>query len=195
MSDYRLTFYGMYNFLEDTEEPLFSKMELPEGIDKDVIVDTLLLKAGDFEVLYPNPYFFRDMIGSWSKRWSRTFNKWKAALDLEYSPIENYDRYEDVTENRDVVNESSQESQTENIDTKSAYDSASYQPYEKTNAFGSAGSNSSTDDNLHRVSHLHGNIGVTTSQQMLESELSISEWNLYEHISDLFINEFLIQTY
>lgn len=42
---------------------------------------------------------------------------------------------------------------------------------------------------------LHGNIGVTTSQQMLESELQIAEWNLYEHITDLFLSEFIIPIY
>lgn len=42
---------------------------------------------------------------------------------------------------------------------------------------------------------IHGNIGVTTSQQMLESELVIAEWNLYEHITDLFLSEFVIPIY
>ena len=41
----------------------------------------------------------------------------------------------------------------------------------------------------------HGNIGVTTSQQMLEAELKISKWNIYEEITNLFLNEFVIYTY
>lgn len=48
--------------------------------------------------------------------------------------------------------------------------------------------------NTHKA-RLFGNIGVTTSQQMLESELSIAEWNLYSHISDLFCSEFCIMVY
>lgn len=43
--------------------------------------------------------------------------------------------------------------------------------------------------------HLFGNIGVTTSQQMLRDQLDIVTWNLYEHISDLFIEEFCILVY
>ena len=42
---------------------------------------------------------------------------------------------------------------------------------------------------------IHGNIGVTTSQQMLEAELQVAEWNLYEHITDLFLSEFIIPIY
>lgn len=48
--------------------------------------------------------------------------------------------------------------------------------------------------NIHKA-RLFGNIGVTTSQQMLQSELDIARWNLYEHIADLFASEFCIMVY
>ena len=48
--------------------------------------------------------------------------------------------------------------------------------------------------NVHKA-RLFGNIGVTTSQQMLQSELDIAAWNLYEHIADLFCEEFCIMVY
>ena len=42
---------------------------------------------------------------------------------------------------------------------------------------------------------MYGNIGVTTSQQMLQSELDIARWNMYEHIADLFASEFCLMVY
>ena len=48
--------------------------------------------------------------------------------------------------------------------------------------------------NIHKA-RLYGNIGVVTSQQMLQSELDIARWNLYEHIADLFASEFCIMVY
>ena len=59
-----------------------------------------------------------------------------------------------------------------------------------------SGTENGTDDytNIHKA-RLFGNIGVTTSQMMLESELDIARWNLYEHIADLFCNEFCIMVY
>ena len=54
------------------------------------------------------------------------------------------------------------------------------------------GSDEYTD--IHKA-RLYGNIGVTTSQQMLQSELDIARWNLYEHIADLFCQEFCIMVY
>ena len=48
--------------------------------------------------------------------------------------------------------------------------------------------------NIHKA-RLFGNIGVTTSQQMLQSELDIARWNIYEHIADLFCEEFCVMVY
>lgn len=63
-------------------------------------------------------------------------------------------------------------------------------------------SNSSTDNengsdnytNTHKA-RLYGNIGVTTSQQMLQSELDVARFSIYEHIADLFCEEFCIMVY
>lgn len=57
---------------------------------------------------------------------------------------------------------------------------------------GANGTDNYTD--IHKA-RLFGNIGVTTSQQMLQSELDIARWNLYEHIADLFAQEFCIMVY
>lgn len=58
----------------------------------------------------------------------------------------------------------------------------------ETNTGSNTGSNT-------RTGRTHGNIGVTTSQQMLKSELDIAEWNLYKHITDLFQDEFCVAVY
>ena len=57
---------------------------------------------------------------------------------------------------------------------------------------GETGNDSFTENHKARM---YGNIGVTTSQRMLELELDIATWNLYEHIADLFCQEFCIMVY
>ena len=54
-----------------------------------------------------------------------------------------------------------------------------------------------TDDlEAHHEGRVHGNIGVTTSQQMMESEMNLRlKWNLYNQITDLFLTEFVIPVY
>ena len=44
-------------------------------------------------------------------------------------------------------------------------------------------------------SHIHGNIGVTTSQQMIESELELRKFDIYADIARRFENEFIVQVY
>ena len=64
------------------------------------------------------------------------------------------------------------------------------------NEINSTGSNSvNKDTNFTRDAHLYGNIGVTTSQQMLNAELDIGYWNIYEKITDLFLREFCLLVY
>lgn len=49
--------------------------------------------------------------------------------------------------------------------------------------------------NKHKA-HIRGNIGVTTSAQMLQGELDVrKEYNIYNMISDLFVSEFCLLIY
>lgn len=45
------------------------------------------------------------------------------------------------------------------------------------------------------TSRIHGNIGVTTSQQMIQSELELRKFDIYEEIAGRFEHEFLVQVY
>lgn len=220
------SFYTWFNTASPVDD-LFKNMTLPEGIDKDTLVGNILMRGGEFEVLYSDPFFNQNLIGIWSKKWYRTFDKWVKALAIEYSPLENYDRMEEWGETRnnhgsettsgtlgrttsDSLNRSGTDGNTTTTSV-SAYDSSNYQPANQvvssgTNGFTDTGSGSLNDttsgstttnfgEGIKHESRTHGNVGVTTSQQMLEAELQIAEWNLYEHITDLFLSEFVIPIY
>lgn len=42
---------------------------------------------------------------------------------------------------------------------------------------------------------IHGNIGVTTNQQMIEAELNLRKYDIYQTIANMFENEFIIRLY
>lgn len=46
-----------------------------------------------------------------------------------------------------------------------------------------------------RTSHVHGNIGVTQSSDMLKNWYDIAKWNLIDQVCDLFVTELLIPVY
>lgn len=103
MSFAKLTLIGLINYSQ-TEPPygpgngLFDLMTLPEGINKDDVINDLIMRAGEFELLYPDYNYMRQFIGVWSRKHYRTFEKWVAALAVEYNPLDNYDRYEEYTD-------------------------------------------------------------------------------------------------
>lgn len=219
MATAKITLIGFYNYMKDRGTDLFSNLSLPSGIDRDTVINNILLQGGEFEVLYGDPYFLQSAIDIWSKKWNRTFQKWYDALQIEYDPLYNYDRTEIIdnirtegekTKRSEVAfgndhSTSSGNGETEN--TRSAYDASTYQPHDK-NTSSSSGDNLSdsltsamgdtsrnTDTLESHKARMFGNIGVTTSQQMLSDQLDIVSWNLYEHITDLFLKEFCIWIY
>ena len=231
MSLAKLTLIGMSKYFENIDSDLFDKPTLPEGVSKDTLVANILLQGGEFETLYGDPYFLQQMIGVWSDKWLPTFTKWVSALNIEYNPLENYDRQEDWTDQnyhtsntsarRDSGNTRTFNNQDKRtIDTTavsedevSAFDSSVYQPSAKNTVDndgtdtvdysgtikdeygeGTSGSENGNSTDTHG-GRIHGNIGVTTSQQMLQAELDIAKWNLIEHITDIFMQEFCIMVY
>lgn len=208
MSSSKLTMIGLYKY----DPQIFDNLSLPEGLDKDTLIDNILLRSGEFEVMYPDADFMKFSIGAWSRKWSATITRWVNALAIEYNPLENYDRYEHWTDNRDIAgseggsSSGSTEGTTGSTTTNkvSAYDAgdaltthdqSESQGSDSTSNSGEYSSEHSTDDDLEHDGHIHGNIGVTTSQQMLLSELDLGYWNIYEKITDLFLTEFVIPIY
>lgn len=104
---------------------------------------------------------------------------------------------------------------TDNESKVSAFDSSTYQPKEKfdgeeetaygrkdTSTYGrkdtmtygridDGKSNSAT----HRVLHTHGNIGTLTNQSMVEAELELRIYNIYDVIAVMFEHDILVQLY
>lgn len=223
MAHVTMTLIGLYNY----DNNLFDLLTLPASLDKDTLVDNLLLRSGQFEVMYPDPDFMKFSIGAWSRKWQATFQRWVDALAIEYDPLENYDRREEWTDKKHGASaESDTENRTQNGKTHgatigstntttthnvSAYDSSTLQPsYDDVTAGTDASHTASVLQNTDNVtaqklSHdaenalhegrIHGNIGTLTSQTMLQSELDLGYWNIYEKIIDIFLTEFVIPIY
>lgn len=220
MSSATITLIGLNNFLEYQENDLFSKMIIPAGIDRDVLINNILFTAGENELLYPDASFMIDAIGMWSKKWYRTFEKWIEVLSMEYNPIENYDRKEswsDSTSSSEQNSLSSSEStsasssdssqgSTSALTDISAFNSSDMvddtSASERNNNIATSNSSSNniksaldTFDKLGLNQHdgrVHGNIGVTTTQQMIQSEIELDRFNIYDEIAIIFVREFCL---
>lgn len=211
MSVAKITLIGMETFLNKTDKSVFDLLNLPEGIDKDNLCDNIILECGEFETVYSDPEFMRATVGTWGLKHYRTFEKWINALNLEYNPIENYDRMEDWTDEGNnktkttgkTTSEGDSEQNGNTEDQVSAFDSNTYQESEKhlidtdekhKDEVNSENDLNSDSKNVHN-GRIHGNIGVTTSQQMLQSELDLARFNIIQEITNLFATELCIMIY
>lgn len=207
MSSAKLTLIGCNAFFKNLGDDLFKGLTLPEGLVKQTLTDNILLEGGEFEVLYSDPWALQNFISIWADREQATFKRWIDALAIEYAPLENYDRHEDWT---DTLDSDGTNSTTGTNDTStngtvttdvSAYDSNGYQPKDKVTSSETIdndtteNSTSTLDNEGVHTGRIHGNIGVTTSQQMLEAELDLGYWNIYSRITDMFLKEFCIMIY
>ena len=204
MSSATLTLIGLNNFLDTRNIDLFEKLSFPDGIDKETAIQNILLMCDEKELLYPNPDFMIEANGLWSKKWNRTFTKWINALNIEYNPLENYDRQEswsDSTSSSESNSASASDSSygsNSMLNDVSAFnsdylrnDSASKNDA-RNNASSSSKANNLKDELSKHEGRVHGNIGVTTSQQMLQAEIDIDRFNIYDEIAIIFMREFVL---
>lgn len=105
-----------------------------------------------------------------------------ASTLFEYDPISNYDMQED--------SEDTDEAETSGSSTESStsFDSTTQK---ETGMTESSGESSNT--NTHTLTR-KGNIGVTTSQQMIEQERGVLTFDFIQHVADL-INENFCSTF
>ena len=207
MSSAKLTLIGCNTFFKNIGDDLFKGLTLPEGLTKKTLTDNILLQGGEFEVLYSDPWSLQNFISIWADREQATFKRWVDALAIEYAPLENYDRHEDWTDtlDSDGTNSTTGTNDTQSSGTVttdvSAYDSSNYQPKDKVTSSETIdndtteNSTSTLDNEGVHTGRIHGNIGITTSQQMLEAELDLGYWNIYSRITDMFLKEFCIMIY
>lgn len=108
------TLYGMDYYFKlakqegDVEKELFENIDLfeggtfyeqnIEGIDIDILYDELLSRYGELLTLEIDPTRFKRYSDSFFKKNYKNFAKMQIALQMDFNPLYNYDRYEDTTD-------------------------------------------------------------------------------------------------
>lgn len=162
-----LSLLGLYQY----NEQLFDGLRLPKGVNKDTFVDNLLAETAEFEVIYPNPEFMANMIAVWSMKELPVWENLEKTLHYEYDPISNYDRHEESTNTGESLGKVA--------------------GYNATDLVNSSGA--STD--VKRKARMWGNIGVTTTQQMIEEQRGVVKFNMMDYIIESFIKRFCLMVY
>lgn len=195
---------GGINALLSYDPTIFDNMQLPSGVILDEVVDNIVLKYGNTPLFIPAPEIMKFYIGRWSSKRLAQWERFKAAIEKQYNPIENYNRLEErdsafihghtIGSNNTITYNSGTENKI------SADNASGYQADRRSDNSGNDSTNASEThsgtDNEKITSKISGNIGVTTSQQMLTSELDlIPRLNLIDYITEDFHQEFCLSIY
>ena len=192
MAQMKLTLNGLFQF----DNSLFDNLELPSELTKDTCIQVILEKCGEFPLLYPDFDYMKYSIGVFSKKWEWTLNKWAKAINIEYDPLYNFDRHELYTDTSKTKAESNTNASSLNeVSAFNDIDSAAPNMKPTSRATSEAGGVNEGEGTTTHEGRLYGNIGVTTSQQMLQSELNLGYWNIYNEIANLFSTEYCIRIY
>lgn len=202
-----ITTAGLYNFNDD----LFQGLHIPEGLDSDTAIFRILMRSDELEVLYPNPDTMQQMIDKWSSSRLPVWNKLYASTQYVYNPIWNKDGT--ITETETGSNnktDSEQGGYSDNLHTESESTDSSV-PFEntgfkaldktegeRTDTNSGTRTNTLTTNAGHSVTRTRretGNIGITTTQQMIKEEREVVQLDLYSVIADEFVNTFCLLVY
>lgn len=144
-------------------------------------------------IQYANDNVINVVLHKYANKWNRLYD----AINIDYSPLENYDMTQtetpDITKEKTVATNVTTETKDDVTETAiNGFNSTNPVPQGKTTRNGSSTVSGDANDNVETEKETgtrgltrHGNIGVTTSQQMLQSEIDIRRnFNFFNEIMD-----------
>ena len=165
------------------DNTIFDDLNVPTGVDKTETVDNILRKCGDLELLWPDWDFMKSAISTWSTKNAVTWTKLQESTAFVYDPIANVDAT--ITINRGGSNGGT----VTNESSVAAYNTATLQPEAKTVTTPSTTwGDTSTETRK-------GNIGVTATQDLIQKQREVVQFNIYDFIAESFKKEFCLMIY
>lgn len=177
----RLSIMGLYLY----DNTVFDELELPAGVDRQRVIDTIITDLAELSLVYADGDTMRKLIGIWSSahvaNWARIYR----ALSEDYNPLHNYDRHEEWEDNATASAQGSDKKSVAGFNQAAGLVDTEQSEQD-----------TSSEAQTLRNGHLYGNIGVTTSAQMLEGEINVRErFNIYDLISQSFKQKFCVMIY
>ena len=171
-------------FKNDADGGIFQRIQrmgffswLTESMASDFDTEYIYLRSGDKSISPLLEHSALDKVASiivmkFGDKWNRLYD---AFITSVYNPIENYSMTETEKTNSKVKVTSSGKSGTYGFNSDNSVPTG--ESSTETTSEGNANDNN-------RALTRSGNIGVTTSQQMLQSELDLRKWNFANMLYD-----------
>lgn len=206
------------NGLYQWDNTIFDDMVLPADIVRNDLIDMIIFDCRELTVTVVSPVIMKRAIELWSKKNIYYWNELKATMHYTYNPIENYDKHSTITntygstvtdkQTGDLTDTTTGTKTNTDALTVAAFNSSSLEPREThtiTEDYGVTGivnktvpntTNTNTHTGVDTITdETHGNIGVRSTQELIEQQRNIINISLYNIIVNSFKNEFCILKY
>lgn len=191
----KMTIISLYNY----DNSLFDSFNVPGAMpaanipaaQKSVAIAKILLDCAELEVMYPDPDFMKYAITNWSAINAKKWEKLWYTENVNYDPIANVDALEqethDLKYSRDLKY---------GIDDKGNYQGFNSSTYRNVSQQDAQNTEDGyTDDTGTITKERHGNIGVTSTQQLINQEREAADFSMYQVIADDFKKSFCVLVY
>lgn len=82
------------------DDTVMDNFTVPEGIDRQLALDTIYQRCGLTPLYHPDPAWLKFYVGRWCSKNAKTWDELYKTTVQEYNPIYNYDRTEETTDTR-----------------------------------------------------------------------------------------------
>lgn len=178
-----LSLLGLYNY----DPTILDGLQVPDGVDRDSLISNLLLETAELEILYPEPDTMSMAIRAWSTKELPIWTKLQATTEFDYNPIWNVDGTE--TEERDLTY--TDQTAGDSVGSVTGYNEDEFAP---ANRAESSSTGNRTDKGT--ITHTRGgNIGVTSTQSLIQQEREVDLFSVQDHIINSFKQRFCLLVY
>ena len=208
-----MNFQNQADYLKQlNNEDILSGVFVPAPLQEETLKSQIMFRCGLLDPAYTEPEIMQAAIAQFFKREQWNITHLVNIILAEYSPIENTDRYSE----KETKQNGTRKVTTGGTDTHSGTDEREsdlqYGHIEneafihghrvdddlkyghKIDRTGHTDEETTGGDKY--VEHTHGNIGVTTNQEMIEQELQLlRHFDVYDWIAAKLENELFVQVY
>lgn len=174
---------------------VFIGFRVPTGINRVNVINTILFECAELEFIYPEPEVAEFAITQWTTKEYSIWEELQKTREYDYDPIANVDAKE--TESRDLKGSriGSRSGNGQSINSVAAFNSEMSKERERDNTTYSDSLSDGTTDTGTITRERHGNIGVTMTQQLIEAQRNVVEFDVVQYIVDSFKKRFCLLVY
>jgi hypothetical protein len=173
--------------LNNYDPTVWDGLTVPDGMDKEMLTDYICMECSDLALVYPDLDIMKKAITNWSTIEQPIWQKLYDTTQLEYNPLWNVDAT--ITEDNSGDNENT--GNADNTESKKGFNDGNWADHTKNAANNKNNGKWSEKRSIRRT----GNIGVTSSQQLVREQRDVALFNIYKTIADSFKKRFCLMVY